>query len=184
MTSFSGPSATTIAIIATVLATLLALLCVLYRAALPKPIPGIPHHKVSATRILGDVPPMLAFTSKHGTFTEWMALQSTELKSPVYQLFLKPFCHPAVFVTDPREAQDVLLRRTGKDFDRSQFFKNAFVGTMPDHHIVQSTNDKFRAGRRILQDTMASGFLNNVRIVETDGTDLSITTLPLASPES
>lgn len=121
------PPFTTTTLLATILTILLAFLYALYRAALPKPIPHIPHHAASATRILGDVPPMLAFTSKHGTFTEWMTKQSTELGSPVYQLFLKPFCKPAVFVTDPREAQDVLLRRTGKDFDRSQFFKSMLL---------------------------------------------------------
>lgn len=31
-------------------------LVLIYRALLPKPIPGIPHNKISARRILGDAP--------------------------------------------------------------------------------------------------------------------------------
>lgn len=34
---------------------------------------------------------------------------------------------------------------------------------VPNHHIIQPTNDKFRAGRRLLADTMTTGFLNKAR---------------------
>lgn len=37
---------------------------------------------------------------------------------------------------------------------------------MPNHHIIQPTNDKFRAGRRLLADTMTTGFLNKARLVQ------------------
>lgn len=91
-----------------------------YRAALPKPIPGIPYHEKSAKSVLGDAPPMVRHQQEFGTVFDWMTSQGGELNSPIFQLFLKPFSRPAVFLTDPREAQDVLLRRA-KEFDRSQF---------------------------------------------------------------
>ncbi|KAK2614765.1 hypothetical protein N8I77_001567 [Diaporthe amygdali] len=128
----------------------------LYRAALPKPIPGIPYHKASATRILGDAPAMVEHKRKHATTFDWMTAQGEKLNSPIVQLFLKPFSQPTVFITDPREAQDMVLRRA-KDFDRSVFFY------VPNHHLVQPTNEKFRQGRRLLADTMATGFLNKAR---------------------
>lgn len=37
-----------------VLGAVLVLLYAVYRAALPKPIPGIPYHEASANSVLGD----------------------------------------------------------------------------------------------------------------------------------
>ncbi|XXG96005.1 hypothetical protein Hte_002282 [Hypoxylon texense] len=132
-----------------------------YRAALPRPIAGIPYHKSSAARISGDALAMIKHSHQYGTVFDWMAEQAVALNSPIFQLFLKPFSNPVVFITDPREAQDILLRRT-KDFDRSRFFRDVFGGTVPHCHVIQPTNDKFRQGRRLLADTMATPFLNTV----------------------
>lgn len=133
----------------------------LYRAALPKPFPGIPYHKASARRILGDIPDLAKHRREHGTFHDWLSQQAVELDSPIYQLFLGPFAKPTVYVTDPRENEDVLLRR-GKEFDRSKLYQDIFIGTVPNHHIVQPTNNKFRQGVRLIADTMGAPFLNGV----------------------
>lgn len=133
----------------------------LYRAALPKPFPGIPYHKASAKRILGDIPDLAKHRREHGTFHDWLSQQAVELDSPIYQLFLGPFSKPTVYVTDPRENEDVLLRR-GKEFDRSKLYQDIFIGTVPNHHIVQPTNNKFRQGVRLIADTMGAPFLNGV----------------------
>lgn len=147
------------------LAVVLGVLYAVYRAALPKPIPGIPYHKASAAHVLGDIPSLIKFTSSKDpgshTFAEWFAEQSENLNSPIFQLFLDPFGQPTVCITDPRESLDILLRRP-REFDRSNFFKQAFSGSIPKHHIVQSTNDKFRAGRRLVADTMTTPFLHGV----------------------
>ncbi|KAI0973117.1 cytochrome P450 [Xylaria arbuscula] len=148
---------TTYVVLVTVVLASYAVRC----AALPKPVDGIPYHKSSATRVLGDAPAMIQHARRHGTVFDWMVQQAVILNSPIFQLFLKPFSKPAIFITDPREAQDILLRRT-KDFDRSRFFKDVFGGTVPYCHVVQPTNDKFRQGRRLLADTMAAPFLNRV----------------------
>ncbi|RYP00760.1 hypothetical protein DL763_000640 [Monosporascus cannonballus] len=134
---------------------------IVYRAALPKPIAGIPYHRHSATRILGDLPDLLKHKQRVGTFHDWISHQGVKLNSPVYQLFLRPFSKPAVYITDPRETQDILLRRL-KDFDRSKFFQDIFSGTVPNNHIIQPTNEKFRQGVRLIADTMATPFLNGV----------------------
>lgn len=132
-----------------------------YRAAPPRPIAGIPYHKDSATRVLGDAPAMIKNKQRYGTVFDWMTQQAVELDSPIFQLFLRNFSKPTVFITDPREAQDILLRHA-KDFDRSQFFEDVFGGTVPYNHVIQPTNDMFRQGRRLLADTMAAPFLNRV----------------------
>lgn len=39
-------------------------LYVLYRAALPKPIPGIPYNKGAAGKLFGDVPEMMGYVMR------------------------------------------------------------------------------------------------------------------------
>lgn len=39
-------------------------LYVLYRAALPKPLPGIPYNKEAAGKLLGDVPEMMGYVMR------------------------------------------------------------------------------------------------------------------------
>lgn len=119
-----------------VLGAVIVLLYALYRAALPKPIPGIPYHEASINRVLGDAPAMLKHKQKYSTVFDWMTAQTVALDSPVVQLFLKPFSPPAVVITDPRESQDILLRRA-KDFDRSAFFKGKY---RRQKHAVGSQN--------------------------------------------
>ena len=90
----------------------------LFRAALPTPIPGIPYNRKSANRIFGDIPEFLAYQAEtSGTLSQWIAQQATEFESPVFQLILRPIGKPWVVASDFREAQDVLVRRTG-EFDR------------------------------------------------------------------
>jgi len=139
----------------TVLGVVFLAVYIVYHAALPRPIAGIPYYKDSATRILGDAPAMIKHKQRHRTVFDWMTQQAVELNSPIFQLFLRPFSKPAVFITDPREAQDILLRRA-KDFE------DVFGGTVPYNHVIQPTNDNFRQGRRLLADTMAAPFLNRV----------------------
>ncbi|PSK46517.1 Cytochrome P450 94C1 [Elsinoe australis] len=137
-----------------------ALCYLIYRATIPTPFAGIPYDK-SYVKPFGHAGDQIAWVKKNETVFDWMALQGRRLQSPIYQLFLMPFSKPTLVITDPRECQDILLRRA-KEFDRSTWFTDLFLGTIPDHHIVQQTNDRFRAQRRLLADTMTTGFLHNV----------------------
>ena len=136
-------------------------LYLLYRAALPKPIPGIPYHKSSAKSILGDAPALVKHKDETQEGYDWMMQQCIELDSPIIQLFIRPFRRPIVFVTDFREAQDVLLRRT-KEFDRSDFFGEMFQGVLPHSHLHRRSDAIWKAQRRLLADTMTPAFLNDV----------------------
>lgn len=137
-------------------------LYLLYRAALPKPLPGIPYNEKSARSIWGDIPGMIAHQAKAPVVFDWFTNQNIDRDSPICQLFLGPFSKPIVVLQDARESTDIMMRRTPREFDRSTFFADVFVGTIPDHHIVQKTNARFKAQRRLLADTMSTGFLNNV----------------------
>ncbi|KAF2150272.1 cytochrome P450 [Myriangium duriaei CBS 260.36] len=132
----------------------------LYHAAFPRPISGIPYHKESIRSIWGDIPNLRRKDPSLSMF-QWITAQSHELDSHIFQLFLFPFCAPKVFITDHREGLDIMLRRP-KDFDRSSFFSDGFVGTVPDSHLVLPTSNKFKAQRKLLADTMTPSFLNKV----------------------
>lgn len=138
-------------------------LALLYRAALPKPIPGIPYNRKSANSILGDIPDMLRWRrDTRETFT-WMTAQCKKLNSPMVQVFVTPFSAPWVIVVDARECQDVLVRRS-KEFDRSHFTTDVVGPILREHHFSFPSGPKFRAHRALLSDLMTPAFLNEVRV--------------------
>jgi hypothetical protein len=93
-------------------AVVLAVGYFLYRAALPKPIPGIPYNEAAAKRILGDAPELLEAISKTGTMLDWLISQLVDRNVPVIQLFLRPLGKPFVILSDFRETQDICVRRS------------------------------------------------------------------------
>ncbi|KUI61652.1 Cytochrome P450 4V2 [Cytospora mali] len=133
----------------------------LYRWLLPKPYPGIPFNPESAKNLFGDIPSLVKDVSKTGDMAGWVHKQAERARSPVTQIFLKPFGRPTLLICDFREAQDVLLHRS-KEFDRSGFLRELFYGTGGDHHITMKTGPEWKGRRRLLQDLMSPGFLNDV----------------------
>ena len=137
-----------------------ALLYFAYRAALPRPIPGIAHHKSAANSLWGDIPSMVRHWASTQEVQGWFSDQCVELNSPIVQLFIRPFGRPMVFIADWRESQDILVRRT--EFDRSKFFGEILLGLLPKAFISMPTNDTFRHQRRLLANTMSPAFLHQV----------------------
>jgi hypothetical protein len=133
----------------------------LYLFLLPKPLPGIPYNKEALTSLLGDMPSMVGHINRTQEMYDWLSGQNLKHNSPLVQVFSRPFSKPWVVLTDFRETQDILMRRT-KDFDRSDFTADLFAGLMPDHHIRIKTNDEFKSHRRLVQDLMTPSFLNQV----------------------
>lgn len=134
-----------------------------YRAALPKPIPGIPHRIDGARHIFGDIPALLKATANSDlTHMQWIQHLLQELDSPVIQIFMGPFSKPVIVVADFCEAQDILMRR--KEWDRSDVLRDLFWGLIPDHHSQHKTNSIWKARRRLLQDLMSRAFLHNVAV--------------------
>jgi hypothetical protein len=75
-----------------------------YQAALPTPIPGIPYKTISARRLLGDLPDMLKYTARTRETVSYFASHCVELNSPITQIFIRPiFSKPWVIITDSRE---------------------------------------------------------------------------------
>lgn len=134
----------------------------LYRSALPKPIPGIPYDAAAARRLLGSIPDLIAHQKEHGGIIAWMAGHVAKFNSPVVQLFMGPFTKPFLVLCDYQESQDILLRRT-KEFDRAQRSLDGFVGVLPHHHIsMRSTDARFKGNKELVRDLMSPNFLHEV----------------------
>ncbi|KXH66315.1 cytochrome P450 [Colletotrichum salicis] len=135
------------------------LLYFLYRQALPKPIPGIPYNEAATKSILGDVASLQEGIARTGTFQIWLHEQAAKHNSPLFQIFIRSFGKPMLILSDFREAQDVLLRRS-KEFDRASIVGDMISGVVPNHHIIMKTNSEWKHHRRLLQDLMSPQFLN------------------------
>ena len=133
----------------------------LYRRIFPKPYPGIPCNRAAANRISGDVPDLLAHYKRTKEASAYSFDQCKKLKSPIVQLFLRPFSPPLIFLDDPRETEDILLRRT-KEFDRAPSTIAFFKPLIPHSTLVQPSNQVFKQQRRLWVDCMSPAFLRRV----------------------
>jgi len=122
-------------------------------------IPGIPYNATSARSVLGDLPRLLKHFKATCENVNWMTLQCVELGSPIIQLFLWPGTFPLIVLTDHREMEDILIRRT-REFDRSEIIARLLGGLVPHATIVMPSHDLFKSQRRIWAITMSTAFLN------------------------
>lgn len=134
----------------------------LYCRLLPKPIPGIPYNKNAIKTVMGDLPSLGEASKNDITIWRWVTDQADRLKSPIIQVWLKPFGRPTVVVTDYREAAGAKFRTT-KEFDRSNALDHIFGPVLPEFHFpMKSANPTFKKYRGWLQDLMTSTFLHEV----------------------
>jgi hypothetical protein len=140
-------------------------LYLLYRWALPKPLPGIPYDKHAAKSIWGNVPEVIAYKKQHGQIRPWFAQHAARHNSAITQVWLAPFSKSTIILSDYQEAQDLFLRR-GKEFHRGPRNGDAFQFTIPEHHIAMLSSDKrFKGNKELVRDLMTPGFLHDVRYV-------------------
>ena len=115
----------------------------LYKRIFPKPYPGIPYNLAAANRISGDVPDLLAHYKRTKEASQFSFQQCRKLKSPIVQLFLRPLSSPLIFLDDPRETEDIMLRRT-KEFDRAPSTIALFRSLLPHATFFQPSNQVFK----------------------------------------
>ena len=133
----------------------------LYRRSLPRPYPEITHNPAAAKRISGDLPDLLEHYKRTKEASGFSLEQCKNLKSPIVQLFLRPFSPPFICLDDPRETEDIMLRRT-KEFDRAPSTIAFFKPLIPHATLVQPSNQVLKQQRRLWVDCMSSGFLRRV----------------------
>jgi hypothetical protein len=138
----------------------------LYRQALPRPLPGIAYDEHAANSLLGNLPQMIAYARKNKALFPWFAEQNSKYDSPLFQFWIGPLAKPMILLADYQETQDILIRRT-KEFDRSQAMINVFRPGAPDHHItMRSADPRFKGNKELIRDLMSPSFLNSVRYHE------------------
>ena len=130
----------------------------LYLRLLPKPLPGIAYNPEATKSLFGDAPDMIREVGGTGELGLWLAKQVDKMRSPVCQIFVRPFSKPWVLLADFRESQDILMRR--KEFDKPTFVSDA-LEPLGDFHAKYKTNSVFKARRQLKQDLMTPNFLNN-----------------------
>jgi len=149
----------TLIIVASVAATATYLL---YQWALPKPIPGIPYDEHARKRLLGNLPDLLHLVRTTGRARPFFTNHVVKHNSALTQVWLTPFAKPALILSDFREAQDLLLRRS-REFDRGEKATSVFTTVVPNHHISMSTTDpRFKGNRDLVRDLMTPNFLHEV----------------------
>lgn len=147
--------------VATTISVLTILIIIIWWAALPKPIPGIPYNAASTKRILGDVPDM----KKANGVRFWMLDQFVKHNSPIVQIFVDPLRKPRIIVSDFTEAYDVLTHRG--DFDKSTLTSDSFSGVVAASFISMKTSDRrFKANKELVRDLMTPSFLHEVSAPE------------------
>lgn len=136
-------------------------LYLLYRLALPRPLPDIPHNMAAARSLLGDLPAISSYLGRgHNTLITYFNDTVISLNAPLAQVFLKPLGAPTLLLADFNEARRMLMRST--EFDRSPALKDLVLGLVPDHHIHLKTDAAWRAQRQQIQDLMKPSFLKDV----------------------
>ena len=140
----------------------IALVYFAYLHAFPKPIPGIPYNNDSAHRILGDLPEFLELKRSGGRVRNFWSNLARKHDAAVTQFFMGPFAKPSVVISDFREAQDILLRRS-REFDRGVFNTSMWSGAIPHHFICLDTrHPRFLEAKRIQRDLMTPTVLHTV----------------------
>lgn len=148
----------------------------LYRSALPKPIPGIPYNSSSANSILGDAPAAIASQKATGDMAGWFTSQLIKHNAPIVQIFMRPLGRPFVLISDFRETQDIMTRRT-REFDRSNYFGDMFLSILPDNMVHMATTDTWKMHRKLMADTMSPSFLSSAAGPQMHNNALSLISL-------
>ncbi|KAL7625212.1 hypothetical protein AAE478_004427 [Parahypoxylon ruwenzoriense] len=151
----------------TILMLFALVLALLISLAIPPRLPGIPHNKGFITWFLGDIPSLVAHTRVKNEIYTWLSAQNVRLNSPIVQVSVRPFTKPWVIVTDFREAQDVLTRRT-KTFDRAHFITEVFSTLIPHGMITMKSDDpSIQTNKMLVRGFMSPTTLNEVTMIPT-----------------
>lgn len=124
-------------------------------------LPGIPYNKETAKTIRGDAEWDLANIRETGESWRQRFAWTHKIGTPIYQAFIRPGGAPWVVLNDPREIEDLTMRRN-KEFDRVREGTNTFSVIAPNATIAQTTTPEFKAQRRQWQETMHPDFLKKV----------------------
>ncbi|KAI0143506.1 cytochrome P450 [Xylariaceae sp. FL1272] len=125
----------------------------------PAPYPGIPFNEASAKRILGDIPDLIPIIKAKNEFSiSVFTVTTRKLGSPIAQLLFPGFRRPLIILEDPREIEDILMRRN-KEFDKAPMGLDLIGPMFPNATISQYTTPRLLAQKRLWADVMSTEFL-------------------------
>lgn len=131
----------------------------LRRTLTPKPYPGIAYNEESVGRITGDIPNLVPIIEATNEFSNTLFTVTTQkLGVPIAQLLFPGIRKPMVIIEDPREIEDILVRRN-KEFDKAPMAIDMFAPMFPNSTLGQYTTPELRAQKRLWQDVMNFDFL-------------------------
>ncbi|KAK0724423.1 cytochrome P450 [Lasiosphaeris hirsuta] len=128
---------------------------------LPVPLPGLPHFPESTKRMFGDGPTVKGMGQRTREPSAAVFALCRNLGSPVVQFLLTSITTPSIVIDDPREVEDILLRRN-KEFDRSELTTHLFSQILPHSTLAQLTTPALKAQKRLWSDVMHPDFLRRV----------------------
>ena len=136
----------------------------LYLRLIPVPLPdGIPYYPTSTSRPFGDGPTIKSTGRLTREPSAALFALCRQLGSPIVQFLLTslPGTTPTLVLDDPREVEDILLRRN-REFDRSYLTVHLFQQILPAATLAQVTTPKLKAQKRLWSDVMHPDFLRRV----------------------
>ncbi|KAI1750670.1 cytochrome P450 [Xylaria castorea] len=137
----------------------IATIIMAWRKLYPTPYPGIPCNEESAKRITGDIPSLVSVIQATNEFSSSVFAVSTQkLGTPIAQLLFPAIRKPLIILEDPREIEDIVLRRN-KEFDKAPTAIDIFAPMFPHASISQYTTPKLKAQKRLWADVMSTEFL-------------------------
>ncbi|KAK1834067.1 cytochrome P450 3A24 [Podospora conica] len=140
---------------------LLSGLYYLYTLTLPRPLGDIPYERQNVHRPFGDMPSIVRRSKENGALSVAMFDIARRLNTPIAQVLTPGFVPPFLVLNDPREVEDILLRRN-REFDRSPTTTRLFAPIVPRSTLAQLTTPALRAQKRLWADAMNADFLRRV----------------------
>ncbi|KAI0503202.1 cytochrome P450 [Xylaria bambusicola] len=132
---------------------------VAFRRLYPRPYLGIPYNVASANRISGDIPNLIPIIQETKEFSQSIFTVTTRnLRSPIAQLLFPGIRKPLIILEDPREIEDILVRRN-KEFDKAPMAIDLLSPMFPKGSISQYTTPELRFQKRVWTDVMNTEFL-------------------------
>ncbi|KAI7788249.1 hypothetical protein LA080_012316 [Diaporthe eres] len=121
---------------------------------MPKPYPGIPYNQESVGRITGDIPNLVPIIEATNEFSNTLFTVATQkLGVPVAQLLFPTPRKPMVIVEDPREIEDILVRRN-KEVNKAPMAIDMFCTHVPKLDSWSVHTPELRAQKRLWPDVM------------------------------
>ncbi|KAI1104784.1 cytochrome P450 [Jackrogersella minutella] len=129
-----------------------------WRKLYPAPYPDIPYNQKSYGHITGDIPDLVpVIQAKNEFFESVFSITTRKLGVPIAQLLFPGIRNPLIVLEDPREIEDIVLRRN-KEFDKASMAIDISAPMFPRASLSQFVTPELKAQKRLWADVMDQPF--------------------------